>query len=72
MSAEGAKILPFRRPQDGYEPWLTERALAVHYGVSERTVRRWRLAGMPSRMLGGSRRFRLREVEDWHARGEAS
>ena len=48
------------------EPWLDERALARHYGVSTRTVRRWRAGGMPSRLFGGVRRYRLSECERWH------
>ncbi|HYV17323.1 MAG TPA: hypothetical protein VE972_15020 [Conexibacter sp.] len=56
-----------RRANVRYEPWVDERAVACHYSVSPRTVRRWRLAGMPSRMLGGQRRFRIGETERWHA-----
>jgi len=51
----------------GYEPWVGEDAVARHYSVSTRTVRRWRLAGMPSRLVGGQRRFRIGETERWHA-----
>jgi len=51
----------------GYEPWVGEEAVARHYAVSTRTVRRWRVAGMPSRLLGGRRRFRIGETERWHA-----
>jgi hypothetical protein len=49
-----------------WEPWLDERALAHHYGVSTRTVRRWRVRGMPSRVFGGVRRYRLSDCERWH------
>lgn len=49
-----------------WEPWLTEETLARHYDVSERTIRRWRRRGMPSRMFGGARRYRLSECEGWH------
>ena len=53
-----------------WEPWQDERAVARHYGVSTRTIRRWRAAGMPSRSIGGVRRYRLSECEDWHERRE--
>ena len=50
-----------------FEPWVDEAVVARHYSVSTRTVRRWRLAGMPSRLVGGQRRFRIGETERWHA-----
>ncbi|HZV74544.1 MAG TPA: hypothetical protein VFF79_12575 [Conexibacter sp.] len=66
-----ATILQFpQRHVDGkvWEPWIGEREIARHYGnVSTRTVRRWRLAGMPSRLIGGQRMFRISETERWHA-----
>jgi hypothetical protein len=49
-----------------WEPWLDEHAVARHYGVSTRTIRRWRASGMPSRTFGGVRRYRLSECESWH------
>jgi DNA-binding transcriptional MerR regulator len=52
--------------QNDWEPWLDERAVASHYGVSTRTIRRWRASGMPSRAFGGVRRYRLSECEQWH------
>jgi hypothetical protein len=63
-------VVPFPlrdRAAGGYEPWVGAEALARHYAVSTRTVRRWRLAGMPSRLVGGQRRFRIGETERWHA-----
>jgi|tagenome__1003787_1003787.scaffolds.fasta_scaffold13258677_1 hypothetical protein len=56
------------RPEnrEPWEPWLDGRALARHYGVSTRTVRRWRAVGMPSRSFGGVRRYRLSDCERWH------
>jgi hypothetical protein len=63
--------LPLRAEESiVWEPWLDERAVARHYGVSTRTVRRWRAAGMPSRSIGGARRYRLSECEHWHERRE--
>lgn len=48
------------------ERWVDERAVSRHFGVSTRTVRRWRAMGMPSLLVGSARRYRLREVERWH------
>lgn len=70
-----AQILTFpARPADGatWEPWVDEPAAARHFGASERTVRRWRTLGMPSRLIGGLRRYRLTECEAWHATRERS
>ena len=47
------------------EPWLTKRQLAVHLGFSTRWVELRLREGMPSRLMGGCRRFRLSEVEGW-------
>jgi hypothetical protein len=54
-----------------WEPFVAEATVARHFSVTTRTVRRWRLAGMPSYAIGGCRRFRLSECEAWHLR-EAS
>jgi hypothetical protein len=75
VSVDGAQVIPFpprQRGRERWEPWVTDAVVARHYDVSTRTVRRWRKAGMPSRMFRSCRRFRLSEVEAWHARGEAS
>ena len=53
------------------KPWMTGDIIARHHGVSARTVRRWWAQGMPSRMIGSSRRFRLSDVERWHAEKSA-
>ncbi len=74
MTEEGAEVIAFparRRGGELWEPWVSEAVIARHYDVSERTVRRWRAQGMPSRMLGGWRRFRLSQVESWHAERSA-
>jgi phage terminase Nu1 subunit (DNA packaging protein) len=74
MTEEGADVIAFPPRQRGgglWEPWVSEAVIARHYDVSARTVRRWRAQGMPSRMLGGSRRFRLSQVESWHAERSA-
>ena len=64
---------PTRRDDAGlpWEAWVDERAIARHFGASERTVRRWRVLGMPSHLFGGLRRYRISECEAWHG-GERS
>ena len=65
----GAAVLSLPTRSAGgemWEPWLDERAVAGHYGVSTRTIRRWRTGGMPSRVFGGVRRYRLSDCERWH------
>lgn len=66
--------MPARPGPDGdpWEPWLTELSVARHFGVSERTVRRWRERGAPSRRLGGSRRYRISQLDQWLLEQEAS
>jgi phage terminase Nu1 subunit (DNA packaging protein) len=64
---------PTRRDEAGvvWEPWVDEDGVARHFGVSGRTVRRWRAEGMPSRLIGGSRRYKIAACEQWHReRGE--
>ena len=61
-SAEGAT----------WEPWVDERAVAKHFGVVDRTVRRWRAAGMPSKLFLGVRRYRLSQCEAWHEQQEGA
>jgi phage terminase Nu1 subunit (DNA packaging protein) len=75
MTEKGAEVIGFPvrwRGGELWEPWVSETVIARHYSVSARTVRRWRAQGMPSRKLGSSRRFRLSDVERWHAEGNAS
>jgi hypothetical protein len=64
---------PGRRAESGelWEPWVGESVIARHFGVSARTVRRWRGEGMPSRLIGGSRRYRISFAEAWHERRSA-
>lgn len=65
---------PARQAPDGdpWEAWVDEPALARHLGVSTRTLRRWRQAGMPSRRMGGTRRYRISVAEQWLQQQEAS
>lgn len=58
--------LPRRAGSQAWEPWLAEGAIARHYDVSTRTIRRWRRLGMPSSVFGGVRRYRLADCEGWH------
>lgn len=44
---------------------LTTAALAAALQVSPRTIRRWRLAGLPTYRVGRVVRFEEREVRSW-------
>lgn len=44
--------------------------VARHFGVHDRTVRRWvETTDIPHRRIGGTLRFNLAEVDSWAARG---
>lgn len=47
------------------EPWLSKQQIAGHYGRSTRWIELRMREGLPSRMLGGRRAFRLSVVEAW-------
>lgn len=48
------------------EPLLTKRGVALYLDISERTVDRLVESGMlPAYRIGGHRRFRLEEVEQY-------
>lgn len=69
MSAAAQVIaFPERRAEGGgaWEPWVSEDAIARHFGVSTRTVRRWRADGLASMLVGAQRRYRIGEAERWH------
>lgn len=71
MGSDGraGDVVPFpRRYVDGelWESWVDEHALARHFSVSTRTVRRWRAAGRPSLLVGSQRRYRISLAEEWH------
>lgn len=75
MSKGTVVAFPERRSEEGqvWEPWVEEAVVARHFGVSARTVRRWRVEqGLPSRLIGGSRRYRIGEAERWHTTREES
>lgn len=52
------------RPDDALAPRLSERALAAHWGLSLRTLQRWRAAGTgPAHLrLGGRILYRRSDV----------
>lgn len=67
MTGELVPFPPRQRDATTWEPWVDEPTVARHFSVSTRTIRRWRDAGMPSRVLiGGARRYRLSACEAWH------
>ena len=48
----------------------TVEDIARHFGVSDRTVRRWlETTDIPHRRIAGTIRFNLPEVDSWAARG---
>ncbi len=47
------------------EPWLNKRQIADYFGRSTRWVELRVREGLPSKMIGGRRGFRLSEVEAW-------
>jgi predicted DNA-binding transcriptional regulator AlpA len=49
----------------GAEPWLSKRQVADYFGRSTRWVELRVREGLPSKMIGGRRGFRLSEVEAW-------
>jgi hypothetical protein len=67
-------VFPARPAVGGtpWEPWVDERAIARHFNACERTIRRWRALGMPSRLFGGLRRYRVSECEAWHGRTDVA
>ena len=69
-AGERGRVIAFPARFDGgaaWEPWVDERTIARHFNASERTIRRWRTLGMPSRLFEGLRRYRVSECEAWHA-----
>lgn len=48
------------------EPFVTDEVVADHMGVTRMTIYRWtKNLGMPTHKIGGSRRFKLSEVDAW-------
>ncbi len=59
-------VIPFPQ-QAAWEPWLSKRQLAQHFGYSTRWVELKMREGMPSYIHGSQRRYRLSETEAWLA-----
>jgi hypothetical protein len=59
-----------RRP--GFEPWLSKRQIAEHFGYSTRWVEMRVREGLPSELIGGHRKFRASECEEWLLRGRSA
>lgn len=59
-----------RRGEAEAEPerWVTKQRVAEHYGYTTRWVEQQQTLGMPSRLIGGQRRYRLSEVDAWLSR----
>jgi hypothetical protein len=64
QSASRATVIAFPQ-RAGFEPWLSKKQLAAHYGYSVRWVELRVRDGMPSHRRGGQLRFLLSEVEAW-------
>lgn len=68
---EGAKVLSFadaqRRREQRSEDWVKPTTVALHFGVSVRTVYRWVHDDCPVKHLrGGTLRFQIGALEEWH------
>jgi predicted DNA-binding transcriptional regulator AlpA len=61
-----AKVIPFRWGPVS-EPWVSKAQVAAHFGRSKRWVELMARKGLPSRMIGGRRAYRLSEVDAWLA-----
>jgi hypothetical protein len=53
----------YLRPR--HEPWVSKRQLAGILGKSTRYIELRMVDGLPSRLLGGQRQYRLSDVESW-------
>jgi hypothetical protein len=45
--------------------YLSKRAIAAHYGVSERTIRTWRERGLPGIRCGREVMYPVDECDRW-------
>ena len=50
-----------------FEPWVSKEQVANYLGRSKRWVELMAHEGLPSRMIGGRRAYRLSEVDAWIA-----
>jgi len=53
------------RPTGQFESWVSKAQVASYLGRSKRWVELMAREGMPSRMIGGRRAYRLSEVDAW-------
>jgi hypothetical protein len=65
------EVVPFRR-RPGSEPWLSRRQVAAYFGFSTRWVELRVREGMPSEVIGGRRRFRASDCEEWLLKGRSA
>ena len=64
MSLSGRhNVVPLRRRDSG--PWVTPQGLADHFGVSLRTVQRWKAEGLPCLERRSIVRFQVTDAEEW-------
>ncbi len=54
-------------PRTSFEPWVNKSQVANYLGRSKRWVELMAREGIPSRMIGGRRAYRLSEVDAWVA-----
>lgn len=64
MSSRSHNVVALR-PRYGEEPWVTPQRLADYFGVSTRTVQRWKAEGLPCLERRGVVRFRCSVAESW-------
>lgn len=64
---EGARVVVLPTARRDREPWLSKRQVAAHFGRTTRWIELRMREGLPSRMIGGRRGYRLSEVEAWLA-----
>jgi len=62
-----AKIILMKGVEIMNEEFLTKKELADIYTVSQRTINRWMVSGVPyNKTPGGHVRFNLYDVVSWH------
>ena len=59
----GARVLGLRAWVR--EPWVSKAELGAHLGRSKRWIELMAREGLPSKMIGGRRAYRISEVEAW-------
>lgn len=59
------RLMAFPRGRTGWEPWVSKQQVAAHLGYSTRWIELRMHEGLPSRKMGGRRKFQLSAVEAW-------